>query len=293
MAIPGTLFRAVTAAVLWLAPMVARAQPSPLSPAVLERGRYLVETAAFCGVCHDTRGSDGRILLGMGLAGGRVLAERDFRAVVPNISPDPETGIGRWTDSQVALAIREGRRPDGSIIGPPMPIELYRGLSDNDLTSIVVYLRSVPPVHHAVTERSTYSFPLTSYGPPVTDVPDPPNNPVARGAYLAGPVAHCLDCHTPPLPNDHRDWSRVGAGGVALEGPWGLVVAPNITPNKEFGIGSWTDEQVIRAVTQGISADGKRLAPPMSGRAPIWARLTEQDQHDLVAYLRSLTPQGP
>ena len=67
-----------------------------------------------------------------------------LRAVAPNITPDLETGIGRWTDAQIATAIREGRRPDGSIIGPPMPIALYRGLSDRDLTAMVVYLRTVP-----------------------------------------------------------------------------------------------------------------------------------------------------
>lgn len=65
----------------------------------------------------------------------------------------------------------------------------------------------------------------------------------------------------------------------------------NITSSKEYGIKEWTDEQIIRVLTQGISADGRRLAPPMSGRAPIWAQLTERDKHDLVAYLRSLPPQ--
>jgi hypothetical protein len=121
------------------------------------------------------------------------------------------------------VAIRDGRRPDGTLIGPPMPLELYRGLSDHDLVAVVAYLRAVPPVHHAVTERSTYTFPLTPFGPPVVGVPDPPeNDPVARGAYLAGPVAHCMDCHTPPLPGERRDWSRIGAGGVLsrVRGSW-------------------------------------------------------------------------
>jgi len=69
-----------------------------------------------------------------------------------------------------------------------MPIALYRGLSDHDLIAMVAYLRAVPPVQHAVTERSTYPFPLTADGPPVAGVPDPPkDDPVARGAYLAGP----------------------------------------------------------------------------------------------------------
>jgi Cytochrome c len=228
----------------------------------------------------------------MKLAVGRVIVDRGFRAVVPNITPDPDTGIGRWSDAEIVAAIREGRRTDGTLIGPVMPIALYRGLSDHDLMAMVAYLRAVLPVQHAVTERSTYPFPLTPYGPPVAGVPDPPeDDPVARGAYLAGPLAHCMDCHTPPLPGERRDWSRIGAGGVPFEFPGGAAVSRNITPSKEYGIKDWTDEQITRVLTQGISADGRRLAPPMSGRAPIWAQLTERDKHDLVAYLRSLPPQ--
>lgn len=268
------------------------AQHPPQDLALLDRGRYLVETAAFCGACHTTRDTNGRLLPGMGLAGGRVFAERGFHAVAPNITPDPETGTGRWSDAEVAAAIRDGRRPDGSVIGPPMPLALYRGISDRDLAAMVAYLRTVPPVQHAVTERSTYPFPLVPYGPPVASVPDPPaDDPVARGAYLAGPVAHCMDCHTPPSPGERRDWSRMGVGGVPLEGPWGVVLARNITSNKEYGIGGWSDEQIIRAITTGVSADGRRLLPPMGGRASVWARLTERDLHDIVAYLRSLPPQ--
>jgi mono/diheme cytochrome c family protein len=267
-------------------------QQSPQDATVMERGRYVIEIAAACGICHTTRGADGQLLPNMKLAGGRVIVDRGFRAVVPNITPDPDTGIGRWSDAEIAAAIREGRRTDGTLIGPVMPIALYRGLSDHDLMAMVAYLRAVLPVQHAVTERSTYPFQLTSYGPPVAGVPDPPeDDPVARGAYLAGPLAHCMDCHTPPLPGERRDWSRIGAGGVPFEVPGGVAVSRNITSSKEYGIKDWTDEQIIRVLTQGISADGRRLAPPMSGRAPIWAQLAERDKHDLIAYLRSLPPQ--
>jgi len=128
----------------------AQAQQAFQDPTVLERGRYLVETAAFCGLCHTTRGVEGRLLPGMELAGGRILAERGFRAVAPNITPNPETGIGRWSDAGIAAAIRNGQRPDSSLIGPPMPVEFYRGISDRDLGAMVAYLRTVPPVRHAM-----------------------------------------------------------------------------------------------------------------------------------------------
>lgn len=221
------------------------------------------------------------------------MADRGFRAVTPNITPDPDTGIGRWTDAQIAEAIRNGRRPDGSLIGPPMPVEFYRDISDRDLSAIVAYLRTVPPVRHAVTEKSTYPFPLADHGPPAASVPDPPDHPVARGAYLAGPLAHCMDCHTPELPAERRDLSRLGAGGVPFGGPWGVVPSRNITPHKEFGIGEWTDDQIRRALTEGVSVDGRRLVPPMGARGPVFARLTERDMTDLIAYLRSLPPQEP
>ena len=291
MKVPIVLLVVVTATLS--APSSAQvSQQSPQDATVMERGRYVIEIAAACGFCHTTRGADGQLLPNMKLAGGRVIADRGFRAVVPNITPDPDTGIGRWSDAEIAAAIRDGRRPDGTLIGPVMPIALYRGLSDHDLMAMVAYVRAVPPVQHAVTERSTYPFPLTPYGPPVAGVPDPPeDDPVARGAYLAGPLAHCIDCHTPPLPGERRDWSRIGAGGVPFEVPGGVAVSRNITSSKEYGIKDWTDEQIIRVLTQGISADGRRLAPPMSGRASIWAQLTERDKYDLVAYLRSLPPQ--
>jgi hypothetical protein len=69
------------------------------------------------------------------------------------------------------------------------------------------------------------------------------------------------------------------------------VVASNITPDKEHGIGAWTDDQIIGAITRGVSADGRRLAPPMSNRAGIYSHITEGDLRDLIAYLRSLPPQ--
>jgi mono/diheme cytochrome c family protein len=270
-------------------PGIGHAEAQPRQSPVIERGRYLVEGIAGCGNCHTPKGSNGD-LPGRHLAGGMVFGEPPFRAVAPNITPDPETGIGRWTDAQIATAIREGRRPDGTIIGPPMPFALYRGLSDRDLAAMVAYLRTVPPVRNAA-EKSVYRIPLPpGYGPPVTDVPDPPaDDPVARGRYLAGPVGHCIECHTPMAEGGRRDWSRTGVGGQPFHGPWGTSVAANITPNRTRGIGGWTDAQIIRAVTQGVSADGRRLFPPM-GYA-YYARMDERDLRDLVAYLRSLPPQ--
>jgi mono/diheme cytochrome c family protein len=279
---------------------IATITPTAAQQNLVDRGRYLVETVAFCGICHNSRGPDGRMVPGMELAGGRVfvldelrtvladLPPGDIRAVAPNITPDPETGIGQWTEAQMATAIREGRRPNGSLIGPPMPMNLYRGLSDRDLTAIVTYVRSVPPKHNAITQRSTYPFPVEPSGPPIDHVADPADNPVARGAYIAGPLAHCIDCHTPVIGVAKRDWTRTGAGGAPFAGRSGIVASRNITP---AAIGDWTDQQMRDVLTTGVGRDGRALHPTMSARAPVFSRFTDSDMIDLIAYLRSLPPQ--
>lgn len=255
--------------------------------ALLARGRHLVEVTAACGNCHTPMGPQGPIA-GKALAGGLVFDEPPFRAVASNITQDRETGIGAWTDAQIARAIREGIRPDGSIIGPPMPMGLYRGLSDRDVAAMVAHLRTVPPVRNPV-EASVYRIPLPpAYGPPIIAVPEPEATPVARGAYLAGPVAHCIECHTPMLPSGHNDFTRTGAGGMTFPGPWGISVARNITSHTN-GLGNWSDAEIVRAITEGVSRDGRRLAPPMAYAA--YAGMTAQERSDLIAYLRALPVQ--
>jgi hypothetical protein len=87
-------------------------------------------------------------------------------------------------------------------------------------------------------------------------------------------------------PNGQRDWSRTGAGGPPITMPFGEVLPRNITPHREAGIGGWTDAHVQRAITQGISADDRRLSPPMG--FAYYARMRPADLADLTAYLRSL-----
>lgn len=252
----------------------------------LERGTYLVRSIVACGNCHTPKSPEGEIP-GMELAGGLNVDEPPFTAYAANITPDVETGIGSWSDAEIATAIREGRRPDGTIIGPPMPIELYRRLSDTDVAAIVAYLRSVAPVHNVVPD-SVYRIPLPpSYGPPVGTVADVPrDDPVAYGAYLAGPAGHCVECHTPMGANGRRDFEgQLGAGGFPFNTPGGVVMSANITPT---GLGDWTDDQIKAAITHGVRPDGGRLHPPMG--FPYYARMSAADLDALVAYLRSLPP---
>lgn len=256
---------------------------------LLERGTYLMRSVVACGNCHTQQTPQGPVP-DMELAGGQVIdAPGVFSAVAPNITPDPETGIGNWTDDEIVAAIREGRRPDGSIIGPPMPIGLYRGMSDRDVNAIVAYLRAVKPVKNAVA-KSTYHIPLPpSYGPPVEAVAEVPRDDKVRyGAYLAGPLGHCIECHT-PLKDGHPDFeNQLGAGGFEFTGPWGVTYSANITPDPEAGIGRYSDQDIKNAITKGVRPDGTRLNPPMGFF--YYKNISEADLDAIVAYLRSLPP---
>jgi cytochrome c553 len=250
----------------------------------LERGQYLMHSVVACGNCHTPMGPNGP-LPGKELAGGTKFDEKPFTAYAANITPDKETGIGKWTDQQLITAIREGKRPDGSLIGPPMPIALYRGISDNDAQAIVAYLRAAKPVKNAVP-KSEYRMPLPpSYGPPVTKVVDVPrSNQLAYGAYLAGPAGHCLECHSSPGAHGAPDLqNKLGAGGFPFNGPWGTSISSNITPT---GLARYSDADLKKVITTGIRPDGSKLKPPMG--VAYYAHMSDQDMGALIAYLRTL-----
>ncbi len=271
----------------WIvAAALCAAAGTALAETPLERGRYLMQGIVACGNCHTPMGPEGP-LPGREFAGGTVFDEKPFTAVAPNITPDPETGIGRWTDAQIVTAIREGKRPDGSLIGPPMPIGLYRGISDADAAALVAYLRSVPAVKNA-TAKSVYRMPLPpNWGPPVGRVAEPPRGDrLAWGRYLAGPLGHCMECHSKPGPQGGPDLNKsLGAGGMSFNGPWGVSVAPNITSK---ALARYDDAALKRLITTGVRPDGTRLRPPMG--TAFYARMNAADLDALVAYLRSLPP---
>jgi len=247
-----------------------------------ERGQYLVETLAGCGNCHTPKGPNGPVP-SKKFAGGDVIKHADFTAVTPNITPDAETGIGRWTDRQIFLAIREGKRPDGRLLGPAMPSRAYRNLADEDVKAMVAYLRSLPPIYNPIAAESHYDVPLPpSWGPPAGRVEMPPkDDKLAYGKYLAGPLARCLDCHTGP--SRPGEPARLGAGGKEFHGPWGVSVSADLTPS---GLGDWSDAEIERAIRTGVSRDGRKLFPPMPFAA--YRTMAADDMAALLAYLRSL-----
>ncbi len=274
--------RTILSALLALGGLAAIAPGASAAPSV-ERGDYLVNSIGACGSCHTPMGPDG-FIADQALAGRLVEKTDAYTAIAPNITPAGR--VKDWTDAELAKAIREGIRPDGSVIGPPMPFEVYKGLSDTDLASIVMYLRTVPPVEND-PGQSAYNIPLPpAWGPPVETVADVPEGvTVAYGEYLAGPVGHCTVCHSTFGPQGPMLDTALGAGGQEFHGPWGVSVAANITPT---GLSKYSDQEIAAIITTGTRPDGSKLLPPMS--VGHYANMKPEDVQAIILYLRQLPP---
>lgn len=270
---------------------------APTSPEAIERGRYLAEALTGCPACHspvdETRPGDfpqagleyaGRVFpRGSGFPG---------KIVAPNISPDPETGIGRWTDGEVARAIREGVSRDGRPLFPLMNYPSYRDFSDDDVLAIVAFLRSRAPVRrdNGLTELD---FPV---GMMIRTVPQPlegapaglPAAGIERGRAMIS-LMLCGECHTP---RDNRGNPVPGkelAGGSPFPGPWGTVYAANITSHPSAGIGAYSNDDLKRVFREGKNRAGRALwVMPWS----ITRNLTDADLDALIAALREV-PASP
>ena len=265
--------------------LVAGATALARAETPIERGEYLVRGPAGCGNCHTPVGPNGFVTEQE--LGGRLVEDIEaFTAYAPNITPGGR--VAQWSDAELKKAIREGLRPDGSVIGPPMPFSMYRGLADADLDAIVAFLRTVPAVDNS-TPPSEYRIPLPpAYGPPVESVTAPERGPTAEyGAYLAGPVSHCMECHTPLGPQGPMLDSALGQGGFEFHGPWGVSVSSNLTSHEE-GLKGYSDDEIKTMITKGVRPDGSQMFPPMP--YPFLAKMTEDDLSAVVAYLRTLPP---
>ncbi|MDR6954825.1 mono/diheme cytochrome c family protein [Ancylobacter sp. 3268] len=236
------------------------------------RGAYLVDALAICGRCHTTPGPGNKPF-----AGGRVIETSAYKVQGSNITPDPETGIGLWSDEQIGRAITQGQRPDGSRMSTAMPYNFYAVLTDADRAAIVAYLRTLAPV------RNQTAAPLYAVAPvPAAGVPASGQD-TGRGLYLAT-LARCLSCHSTPGADGEPDLvGGMGKGGASFEGPWGVVVAPDITPRALAG---WSDADIRRSLVEGVAPDGRKLAAPMQAKA--YAQLRPDDIAALVVWLRRL-----
>jgi mono/diheme cytochrome c family protein len=262
---------------------------SAVAQTPVERGAYLVNTILTCGNCHTPRGPGGVFDMSRQLSGGpQTWDEATFKVKGANITPDPDTGIGKWSAAEIKHSLLTGMRPNGKPIAPIMPYVFYKIFTPADIDAVVAYLQSVPPVRNAV-EAPVYKSAMHADAPPGADKAmreADMADPVKRGFYLVT-IGHCMECHS-PLVNDRHDFTQLGKGGQSFTGPWGVTVSRNITSHKTAGIGAWSDAEIKRAITQGIRKDGTRLKPPMG--FPLYAGMTDQDLGAIVAYLRTVPP---
>ena len=261
------------------------------TPSRLARGKYLVEAVSSCFDCHSdapAQWKPGEAPGFTALGSGRVvISEGDFVLTAPNITPDDETGAGSWTDDQLARAIREGIGHDGRTLFPMMPYQNYKYLSDEDLASIVVYIRSLPAIRKELP-KTHIPFPLSRL---INTAPQPithgssidPPDPIVRGRYLTK-IGNCEYCHTPSDKMDRPLPGMAFAGGKYIDKfP---VPSANITPDPS-GISYYDNAMFIRTMRTG-SVGARRLNPPM----PWWVfrNMSDDDLKAIFAYLRTLKP---
>jgi mono/diheme cytochrome c family protein len=256
----------------------------------VERGKYLVEGVLTCGNCHSPRGPGGVIDTTKLYSGGpQTWDEPTFTVKGANITPDQDTGIGKWSADDMKKAIQQGVRPTGVSLAPIMPYGFYKVFTPGDLDAVVGYLRTAPGIRNQV-QAPVYKAALHVEIPPGAEKPMSEadlRDPVKHGFYQVT-IAHCMECHTPKV-DDRLDFvNSLGKGGQTFRGPFGESVSRNITSHREKGIGGWSDAEIKRAITQGIRKDGSSLKPPMG--FAWYARMTDGDLNAVVAYIRTLPP---
>ncbi|MCG6873175.1 MAG: cytochrome c [Gammaproteobacteria bacterium] len=280
-----------TAAIVgWL--LVPHGVAAQVDARVLARGEYLFR-AAGCQACH-TASEEGA----KPLAGGRAFETPFGVFYSPNITPDRENGIGAWSDADFVRALREGRGPDGRRYYPVFPYTSYTHLREADMLAIKAYLFSLPPV--AQPDRPHQTGLLASgmgmrfwrllFFRSGELSPDSGRSPEwNRGAYLVRALAHCGECHSP------RNFLGAVNGKHELSGnpsgPDGKPV-PNITPDREDGIGRWSDGDLADYLKEGLDPDGDVAGGAMAEVIEQGLSfLSKDDIQAIIVYLRSVPAQ--
>jgi mono/diheme cytochrome c family protein len=264
------------------------------SPQRLERGRYLANGVSGCLFCHSKHDWSQRnvpIVAGWEGAGEPLPFEGlPGRIVAPNLTPDSQTGAGTWTDDQLARAVREGIGHDGRALFPIMSYPKFRYMSDEDLASVIVYLRSLPPVRHELP-KTEIIFPVKYL---IRNGPEPLNAPVASpgpsdrlawGKYLTT-IGGCEDCHTPQDAHGQVIPDMNFAGGFLLKTPAGEAISANITPDVS-GISYYDEGLFLQAIHTGY-VKARALSPIMP--FGFYSHMTDDDLKAIFAYLRTVKP---
>lgn len=262
---------------------------------VIARGKYLVTGPSHCMGCHNTLEQQSKIRAGefQNLEGGYVFELPLGNVYTPNLTSDPETGIGSLTDEQIARAVRYGIGHDGRAL---MPFMNYQTLSDEDLVAVISFLRSLPPVKKEVPKnkfnflgKAVYAFLIEPVGPkekPIKSIS--PDTSIAYGKYLAASVSNCVGCHTNIDLKTGKQLSPEFSGGLALPSPFDkkkMCVSPNLTPDKSTGhIVNWSEMAFIGRLKAGRGASISEMPWEQ------YRNFSESDLKAIYKFLQSLKP---
>jgi mono/diheme cytochrome c family protein len=248
--------------------------------------------AAGCDQCHTDSKNGGRTY-----AGGRTIETSLGSVVSPNITPDRETGIGRWQFADFTRALRWGIAPDDTHYLPAFPFRFYNRLTDGDVADLKTFMETVPRVSHAnradgsslllaARARAAISVVAERFAGPW--VPDPSRDATwNRGAYLVATVGRCGDCHTPRnflgAPDPERSFAGSSAGS-------GGKLVPNITSDPATGIGHWSEEDIVNLLRDGQTPEFDFVGGAMAEIVHNTSRLDNADRRAIAVYLKSLPP---
>ncbi len=260
-------------------------------PALVQQGEYLAR-AGDCIACHTMSG-------GKLFAGGRPMPTPFGTLYSSNITPDPDTGIGKWTADQFYSMLHTGRMPDGGLLYPAMPFQAYTKVTRPDSDAIFAYLQSVPPVR-APNRPHDLRFPFnnrslilgwrTLFFDEGEYKPDPTKSEEwNRGAYLVQGLGHCGMCHTRINALGGSSELQAFEGGLIPMQNW---YAPSLTSNKEAGLGEWSIEDITDLLRIGASKRGAVYGPMAEVVYDSLQYLSDPDIRAMSVYLKSLPPRG-
>lgn len=282
-------------AVFWVVTIPATVPASALAPRTpdLANGRTMF-FAGGCSSCHATPNQEDRTRLG----GGFALKSPFGTFYAPNISPDPNDGIGKWSEADFVTAMVKGTSPGGQHYYPAFPYTSYQRMRYNDLRDLFAHLKTLQPVHGKVREHDLpfpFNIRRTLGAWKFLFLDGEPFKPDAgkdaawnRGAYLVNGPGHCVECHSPRNPLGGIVSSQRFAGGPDPEGE-GFV--PNIT---QKGLSSWSQEQIAKLLETGDTPDGDSVGGNMGKVVGNTRQLSAQDRDAMATYIKSLPPvEGP
>jgi mono/diheme cytochrome c family protein len=254
---------------------------------IVKRGEYLAR-AGDCIACHTA--PDGRTF-----SGGRAMPTPFGTLYSSNITPDPETGIGKWSADDFYRTMHSGRFPDGGLIYPAMPFASYTKVTRADSDAIFAYLKSIPPVRQKNREhdlRFPYDNRQLILGWRTLfftegEYKNDPNKSVEwnRGAYLVEGLGHCGMCHSPINALGGTSQSDAFKGGLIPMQNW---YAPSLTSNREAGLGDWSIKDITDLLQTGVSARGVVYGPMAEVVHNSLQYLTDEDARAMAVYLKGI-----